>query len=274
MVCPAGAQKASVLRTLHFGGLTCEVSEWSFQSPLKPIRTVEYFELRICGSLGNGRICFNPSTLTTETGRSLNLEPAWFTEQVSRLPKLHRESLSQTTNRKCALNVSTQTLWSEKAKLVCNSCLQPNLETHKGPQISLAGRDYRERLRHGTMWQRLKSLKRVPGRFTGEVMAQLQETLQHCRDVSTMGPPPRTTAAVEWSQPEPRRGAACAWGSRARELELYQGPLDLSGSLISSIEPLLFLFYIPATISPSFSSHSPPPPPIHSSSVSLKRTSV
>lgn len=125
----------------------------------------------------NGRICFNPSTLMTETGGALSLGPAWFTERISRLPKLHRETLSQSKNRKCDLSVSTQTLWSEKTKLVCTSCWQPNLETHKGPQISLAGRDYGERLRRGTMWQRLKCLKRVSMRFIGEVMAQLHSSI-------------------------------------------------------------------------------------------------
>jgi hypothetical protein len=42
---------------------------------------------------------FNPSTWEAEAGRFLSLRPAWSTEWVPGQPGLHRETLSQKTNK-------------------------------------------------------------------------------------------------------------------------------------------------------------------------------
>ena len=39
---------------------------------------------------------FNPSIWEAEAGRSLNLRPAWFTDQAPGQPGPHRETLSET----------------------------------------------------------------------------------------------------------------------------------------------------------------------------------
>ena len=77
---------------------------------------------------------------------------------------------------------------------------------------------------------KIKVPKESPQEVIGEVTAQFQETLQHLIQVSTVGQPPRTPAAVEWSQPDPRSQAVGAWGRRAGEMGLCQGPMESRGA--------------------------------------------
>jgi hypothetical protein len=53
---------------------------------------------------------FNPSTQEAETGRSLSLRPAWFTERVPGQPGLHRETMSgnKQTNKQTTTTGSQQ----------------------------------------------------------------------------------------------------------------------------------------------------------------------
>jgi hypothetical protein len=51
---------------------------------------------------------FNPSTREVEAGRFLSSRPAWSTKRVPGQPGLHRETLSQKTNKKRSLG------WAER----------------------------------------------------------------------------------------------------------------------------------------------------------------
>jgi hypothetical protein len=51
---------------------------------------------------------FNPSTSEVEAGRFLSSEPAWSTEWVPGQPELHRETLSQKTNKQTKTKIKTK----------------------------------------------------------------------------------------------------------------------------------------------------------------------
>lgn len=64
-------------------------------------------------------------------------------------------------------------------------------------------------------------------KFFGESAAKFQQRPQRFGDTSTMGESPKTSAAVEWSQPEPRRQTVCAVGGRYFFFKLCPKPLAL-----------------------------------------------
>lgn len=70
-----------------------------------------------------------------------------------------------------------------------------------------------EQLRLGTVRQEWN-----PEEATGESAAQVQPETPHFGDVSAVGGPPRTRAALERSQPELRRQALCATAGGGRKV--------------------------------------------------------